>query len=1049
MPVRVTIPIRLRVDPGALTERQADLEGALAAAVGRALVNSRDVVLEPRGGYVGVRIHPPEFSWIGDGLAAVASGTQTETEIIIANCLTQAIQSSNLLDSGVSSDRLNQSLPPPSRIFESIDEERLYSVLGVYEIPSYERRGRTTSPPIQTPPRERQFRDVWRQINPQTISHELALQLKRSAVQRWGTLPTYPRGIIFRETGGWEVLIWAGPRMPTLSLTFENFGHYQYRRGQRREVPVTPSPGRATARRVSIGSSLESRRQAIREFMSEQIRSEIVAGLRRPSTMRQAEYEQQLETALEDQITQLASSIPSDAITLIEVRRGSYYVLLPANATDDAHLSWEGVANLLPITRSVEVTPPATEETGTGESQEGGTTGESAGGEEVTRSAQGGVGTGDGLETGEGEGDSQGQGGFVYTGEAAVSAESRGQVFPVTRGGRGALVCESFLGEPSIVELGTDGESLNRLINQIAYRLQISPCEFAGQFCLNAAAALGSRAGAIGSYAVNEEGFTRRVEVNTGNLGLLQFVPTASPAIQLIRHLAGVTPLIANLSRNISSIYGKSENRNKINGFRHDDPIGWHLDFLKELTPLMEEAVGYLFVMTCRVLLLQLLRSSRTAIQNRLNNFETYAPLFEQLMLTQLADVAELEQLRDRLRNIMPPTVSAIIREIQWVDATHLVTEVITVRPNQLETLLSPGPEGVILGKDGISRIRDSRNTLWTLEDLEEAIATRRGLAEDIDPLVKQITNLPEVMQRFRIAQQLGLGRTAIRMELRKVLYEMQADNWIITFRVNDDWRYAFQASKIQEHLPSASIPGTSFALQGIHLQAHEQIGEFFQGSSYYAAGINALFNARLGEESLTAFFEFTGLALLAVICPAAAFLAGAGLAVKQYAHAVEQEILYGALIDPELVISRAEVEAELFAAQLGLALSFIPEAGSILRVGRYGIRAVSRAGLAGGTRIVGRYIGRRITREMVEALSRNLAAAFAREVITNVVIDQVIAAVMEPIIREVEREATITGPVGGSQGAEMVRRMLAAERQASTRQLPTGSPSTIRERRD
>jgi hypothetical protein len=129
----------------------------------------------------------------------------------------------------------------------------------------------------------------------------------------------------------------------------------------------------------------------------------------------------------------------------------------------------------------------------------------------------------------------------------------------------------------------------------------------------------------------------------------------------------------------------------------------------------------------------------------------------------------------------------------------------------------------------------------------------------------------------------------------------------------------------------------------------------------------------------------------------------------------------------------------------LGLALSFIPEAGSILRVGSYGVRAVSRAGVVGGSRIVGRYVARRITREMVEALSRNLAAAFAREVITNVVMDQVIAAVMEPIIREVEREATITGPVGGSAGATRVRQMLLAERQAAS---PSTSPrqETIQE---
>ena len=1061
MPVRVTIPIRLRVDPEALTERQTDVEEALAAAVGRALVNSRDVVLEPRGGYMGVRVHPPEFIWTGDGLTSLTGETRTQTEAAIASCLAQVTAFSNLFEAPKSSARVYQSLSSPLHVAEPLDQERLYATLGVYEIPSYDRRGALVAAPIRTPPHEPRFRDEWIRLTPGSLTRQRMQELIRNAVRRWGTLPTFPRGLILQEAGGWEIVIWIASGTNPLNFTFQNFGHYQYRQGRRQQIYVTPSPGQATARRVAVGSTVESRHQAIQELLGEQIRSEIVQGLRRPATMTQAEYEQQLEARVTEQIEQLASSLPSNTVSLIEVRRGRYSVLLPVSPSDDARLRWEGTANLLPITRSVEVAPPVTEETGAGEGEGGGTAG-GQGGEGATGTAPAGVGTGDG--TGTGEGDSQGQGGFVYTGESEASAASNGQFFPVTRGDRGALVCEPFQGEPSIAELGADGTRLKRLMDEITHKLQISPCEFVGQFCLNAATALGSRALAIGSYAVNEEGVTRQVQVNTGNLGSLHFVPTASPAVQLMRHLAGVIPLISELSQNLDSVYGKSEHRNKIRGFRQNEPIGWRLDFLKELSPLMEEAVGYLFVMTCRVFLLQLLRISRTAIQNRLNNFETYAPLFEQLMLTQLADVDELMRLRDRLQAFQRVTqVRDVLREadttipgglavipgMQWLDATRLVTESLTARPDGSQTSQSSGPTGEIVVQGGITRIRDSRGTLWTLEDLEAAIATRRGLAEDIDPLVKQMTNLPEVMQRFRIAQQSGLGSTVIRMELRKVLYEMLTNNWVITFRVSDDWHYAFQASKIQEHLPSASITGTSFALQGIHLQAHEQIGEFFQGSGYYASGINALFNARLGAESLSTFFEFTGLILLAVLCPPAAFVVGAGLAAHQYAQAVEQEMLYGALIDPELVITRAEVEAELFAAKLGLVLAFIPEAGSILRVGRYGIRAVSRAGLAGGSRIVGRYVARRITREMVEALSRNLALAFAKEVITNVVMDRVIGAVMEPIIRQVEREATITGPVGGSRGAEMVQRMLAAERQANNPQLPSGRQEIITERRD
>jgi hypothetical protein len=1066
MPVRVNIPIRLRVDPRALIERQADIEEALAAAVGRALGNSRDVVLEKRGGYVGVRVHPPEFTWTGDGLTGLTGETRIQTEDIIVNCLAQVVTFSDLLGAPKSITKVYQPISPDLHVAEPLDLERLYATLGVYEIPSYDQRGTARSTPIHTLRHKPHFRDEWIRLTPGRLTRQRMQELSRNATLRWG-LPTYPRGLILREAGGWEIVIWPATNTNPLSFTFENFGRYQYRQGRRYQVYVTPPPGQATAKRVAIESSLESRRQTIQDFMGEQIRSEIVRGLKRPATMRQVEYEQQLESRVTEQIEQLAGSIPSDAAGLIQVHLGSNYVLLPVSALDDTRLRWEGTANLLPITHSVEISPTTPQKTGSGAGQGDGTIGVNSGTATTSDngSGKGGIGVA-GSVTGEGSGDGQPQeqGGFVYTG-SDDSATATSQFFPAFQRisfFRDALVCESFQGEPSIAELGSDGEQLKQLMNEIAHKLQIPSCEFAGQFCHNAAKALGSRALDIGSYAVKETGSTRQVTTDTGNFGSIQFVPTASPAIQFMRHLAGVTPLISDLSRTIYRIYQKSEYRTKIRGHRQNDPVGWYLDFL-ELVPLMEEAVGYLFVMTCRVLLLQLLRVSHEYIQTRLLNFKANAPLFEKLVLTQLADVDELIQLRDRLKtfqqvtqvrdiltkvDINIPGGIAIVPGMEWFDATRLVTEAITTKPNDPQSAQSSRNPGEIVTKGGISRIRDRHNTLWTLVDLESAIATRRGLAEDIDPLVKQITDIPEVMERFRIAEQFGFRSEAIQMELSNILNKMKDDNEEITSKVTDDWRYAFKASQIQESLPAASIPGTSFALHGIHLQAHEQIGEFFQGCPYYPAGINALFNARLGQESLTSFFEFTGLVLLAIICPPAAAAAGILLAAYQYDLALEKETLYGALIDPESVISHAEVEAELFAAKLGLALAFIPEVGSILKVGSYGVKAVSRAGLAGGSRLVGRYVARRITSEMLEALSRNLAITFAKEVATNLVMDKIMEVVMEPIIKHIEREATITGAVGGSQGAEMVRQMLAEEQQAIKSQSVLDSSKNDPDRR-
>jgi hypothetical protein len=127
-------------------------------------------------------------------------------------------------------------------------------------------------------------------------------------------------------------------------------------------------------------------------------------------------------------------------------------------------------------------------------------------------------------------------------------------------------------------------------------------------------------------------------------------------------------------------------------------------------------------------------------------------------------------------------------------------------------------------------------------------------------------------------------------------------------------------------------------------------------------------------------------------------------------------------------VITRAEVEQELFVARLGFALSVIPEAGTILRgVSRLG-GAVARQGLRAGARRAGRTLAEYLADETLRSLRRGLVVAFLREIVTDQAIEAVAQRVLEPVISAIEREATITGPVGGEAGAERVLERLAAE---------------------
>ena len=509
-----------------------------------------------------------------------------------------------------------------------------------------------------------------------------------------------------------------------------------------------------------------------------------------------------------------------------------------------------------------------------------------------------------------------------------------------------------------------------------------------------------------------------------------------------MRHLARVTSQITDLMNLLGRLYRRPESFARMKNDYIDVPVAWQRRFHIELTDVMKESVAAIFVVTCRVLLLHLLRSSKAGIAARLDPrfFESHAMLFELMVNSQLAQVDYLMSLRDKLRQreLQDRLALASPPATAWRDSVSALTKALApIKPN---ATLQAGPPDEVVKVGSEYFVRDKRNRLWTLPDLETAIAYGRGTAESIDPIIKQITDLPEVVERVK------QNPDGARTELRRILEEMQANNKEMIDKVSDSPKYAFRASKIQEHLPAATIRGTTYALQGIHKQAHEQIGEFFGGSPYYAAGIDSLFSATLGEASLTNFFVYTGVIFLSIVCPPLGFAIGVELALHDYSKALERERLFGSMIDPELVLSRAEVEADLFAAKLGLALSFIPDAGAIL--GR-GAKVIAKQGLAAGTRSIARSagkalrgdlvetIGKRLSSELAEKLKYGFAVAFAREVVTDQVLDAVISKALEPLMAQVEREAMITGSVGGMEGALQVKRRLELEK---ARKLESGA---------
>ncbi|MEV4211423.1 hypothetical protein [Micromonospora sp. NPDC049662] len=1055
MAISVHVPVRIRLDARSVTERPEAVTDALAAALARALERSRQEAVAPHGGYLEVRTDAPEFRWTG---AAREHVTPDERRAFEARLRRR-------VDEVVAAARLDPGLPPGVPLplsepaTELFDPQRMRHLLAVYRVPSYDAGGGAAEVPVDGPEPPR-VTYQWL-LRPAAYLAGHFAELAREAVRQHGGLPSgAPQGIIARviDVDGrpvWAIMV---TTTPLSVLTFEQFGETVFRATPQPHFEVearvpSPQPGTVQRRPVADRSALVA---MVDEELSGDIRRRLRIASPRGETTSVEEYQAQIERAVDAEVTRrvdaiLASVGGATPTSLVVVDIGGVSLLLVSTEETDATLHFTGTANLLPI--SVEQRPAAPPDpnapsgggagTGTGVGTgngAGGGAGSGPGGGGPGGTGSGGLGTGSGPGGGAGGtgdgGTAARRGGFVFDPSSPSAPPGvEGRRFPAVGAGHSTMpACASFNEEPELAALGPDGDELRRLMDDIAFRLQMGePCRYPANFCLQAAAVLRGRAAAISLLvgSAEREAFTRPVPEGSGRLGPLDFRPVASPAVQFLRHLAGVVPRLDHLAQLVMRRYRQPEHFARIQGGWIDTSASWNLHFAQALSPAVNAAVGELFVVGSQAMLVQLLLSSRNGIEARIARFEAYAPIFERLIVSQLTDYAELQGLRERLRRHEAArwtqehtdlgggavaTLSMLNPSTAWYGAARAISSAFLATE---AALTSPGAAGEIVERDGVTRIRDSHAVLWTLGEIEQALVIQRGEAEGVDPLVKQISDLPDVLARF------AGNRSAIRDELWRVLQDMRRHNTEMLGRARTDAHFAFRSSRISEHIPSATIPGGRYALQGIHLVTHQQLGEFFGGNPYYTTGVDSLFSTELGREALSAFAVMVGIIALSLLCPPLGFVVGVAVAAVDVAHAHQRERLYSSMLDPELVLTRTEIEVELFAAYLGLAMSLIPEAGTIGGAAVRGGRVALRFGVRAGLRAARGYVVRRVTRQIVEAASRDLLQGFLTEILLNEVLERVVQKLMEPILAYVEREAMLSGAVGGPEGARFILMVL------------------------
>jgi hypothetical protein len=927
---RVHVPIRIRTDADGIGARRSDLEDALARTVASALARSTDMALSRHGG--SITTAEPSFRWTGE---AVDSEQRVEIERRLSRLVAEACTALSAANGG----------NPRGDARERLDRAR--AATGRYSVPSYQNAG-TTDEIVFSDEDASATLEVFARL---AVTADSLDELRRQIAyfsQGWRPVDhgAFP-GLLWLEDDGsfqtWFVYeggtraYWLGP---AARQTWSG-DHFEV-------VELDPPPADVatlTVIQTFESDDLEAYRTFLRDREEDEIRAHVTD-----------------DAAVELELTRRAGAlVDRHARTIMALQIGAAWETWYAFPFA-GEARFDGIAQLYPVTAFERPRRPAGS-IGIGVAG-GGPAGDAGG-------APGGV---------EGGGD-----------RGEVPTQPLRFVSPVFSPDA-PLVCEPFLGEPSVDALGADGERVKAAIAAIAERLQIESCGFAGQFCLMAAQTVASHAIGLGdALAMSGEAAVTEYRRNgSGNLGDIEMRPRTTVNALLAR-LAGAVPLIENLIEDVHRLYW--DHGAQISGTYEHNPAGWNLHFLMEVPDAFREALARVFGETCRILMLQLLDASRAHVENRQAQLDALAHAFFVAVLPGLIDAGELIELKNRLDVAqMPPQVD-------------YETGYVSVTPTDLPDIVYHDDEAVA--------IRDQRGRGWTNEQLQNAIALRRGLAEELEPLVKHIRNIPESVAAMRPSE------AATRAELARILGDMLDDNAGVRDRVAWSWKDAFKYAPIDGDLPGETPGEIGRNLRGIHLLAHRELSSRLGTSRYYAEGVRGLFEGEHALEVVESLLVLGVLVVVSVLCPPLGYVAGVAVAGLQYLDAVERGRIRDALVSPEEVVDLAELDVERFAAALGLALAIIPEAPSLIRGAyRAGAAALEEGTVTAARRVALSALRRSAAEGLQRALAVGIAEAIGREFIKANALNAVISRALRPLLQSYYAASRPDEPVGGMRGA-------------------------------
>ncbi|MGW5714793.1 hypothetical protein ACWEVP_01400 [Amycolatopsis sp. NPDC003865] len=582
-----------------------------------------------------------------------------------------------------------------------------------------------------------------------------------------------------------------------------------------------------------------------------------------------------------------------------------------------------------------------------------------------------------------------------------------------------ATLGKPYLGEPHLDQWPADRDHFAGLMGEIAARLELPEAGgYVGAFVLVATQEVGRQSERLGFLG----GGTRGRQAD-------------------LRRLAEVSVLLTNLAAAYVDAMYAGDRAQTLPCPVAGHSGQWALHFHQLFFRVRRDAVGQLFASACQDVLLEVLEQSLAELDRRLDrtNFPQYMRFTRALLVIVLSPSVELEELRRRIgaakardRNPALAWRAPNLVHTGWRQASADVVAAIR------EAAPDGRPAGTVVVLDGKYWAKDARDRWWNEDQLALAIGTAREEAFRIDPFLEKIKDLSDVVTRLKDAQRRDDARSeqqgdavteAVDAEFSAVLREVRQENLDRTARVRRDRSIALGLASFTEDRTDE----IGARLTGIHRLADQRLRPMFAYQAVYVDALHALADAELGKAELTEFFNVWGIAFLALFCPPAAFLIGAGQAIGALATAYEHRGIQKALLDGDEIITRAQAEAELWAAWIGAAFAFLP---LVKPVGR-GLSGAARLALPGAGRRAAAIAAIRLAKKEaahVFALvtTEELVSAFLREAVKGYVLNLVLSSAIDRFIDAVVREDP-----HGEVSREQLRAVMAEAARAAGQDAP------------